>query len=259
MNKKTRKIINWLLGKEDEELPRSNIQNWDESKAQLVYNLLSKRYDDEIKIGDAFQKKASFFLTTLGVILTLILTITIPQISEWHDESILPFILIMFILGLSVAFYFLLYMNQNRFAYPKSRPTNQDMEWYLTDEKSTKLSILKRQIEYLYKDIAVAKKKNFRTRILFVLVDSFFMVGLICTIGYALHSAQLSQIAISFIIILLLYLFFAVIFVLYAIQFFSYRRFIIELCVFVGKSLVKLCNCIVRHISNLFAERKSGK
>lgn len=211
-----KRVKNWLL-RTKEKKPLENIQEWDEDKAELINGLLNKRYDDELKIGESFQKRASFFLTTLGVILTIILTTTIPHLSEWDDEIVISFINVMFLLGVAVAFYFILYFRRTRYAYPPSQPSNEELDFYLSNGNLTKKEILHRQNHKLYQDIETAQKVNNRTRFIFNIVDFLFLVGLSVTIGYAVKSAQFSQLVFSYLAICLIFLLMIALFIIYIV------------------------------------------
>ena len=249
-----KRVKNWLL-RTKEKKPLENIQEWDDEKAELINGLLNKRYDDELKIGEYFQKRAAFFITTLGVILTIILTTTIPHLQEWEDEIVISFVEVMFLLGVALALYFILYFRQTRYAYPKSQPSDDELNLYLSNGEITKRGIIQRQNRKLYQDIETAQKINNRTNFFFNIVDLLFLIGLGRTIWYAIQSAQFSQLILSYFAICLIF-FLMIVFILI---YFVLVIMMIPDVIWSVRVTIRIIKKLFRHITEEKQSRKQSK
>lgn len=121
----------------------------------------------------------------------------------------------MFLLGVSLALYFILYFRRTRYVYPKSQPSDEELNLYLSNGEITKKEIIQRQNHKLYQDIETSQKINNRTKFFFNIVDFLFLIGLGRTIWYGIQSAQFSQLVLSYFAICLIFFLMIVFIIIY--------------------------------------------
>lgn len=173
------------------EISLEGVNGWDLEKSELVYQLLNKKYDDELDVSKSFQTRAVFFITTLGVIFSILLTSVRPNMSE-ENPMVAFFIIVLIILATAAILYLITIYLQERISFPSRYPSDEDMEKIATTHLSKK-DILHDGIQYLYEVIEKTDKRNRKSWKFSKAADIAYIIALIITIIYAYQSAQIAE------------------------------------------------------------------
>ena len=182
-----------------------NEPNEDSGKMEYVQFLLNQRYADERRIADSMKNRTMFFLGSIGVSLTILLTVLSDWLVSFGSKNFIEqiwFSSICIALTCATICYIYIFYILTSMDYSERYPVNENAP-YLLQKNSLKVTELQHYQNFrMYLRIRWLKQENILNQGRFKWGDFFYIIALsICFIGMMV-SVPFSPVTVIFFVVI---------------------------------------------------------